>query len=408
MFDKIRRPNKERSYKKIFATVLFGIICFSFVFLGLTPQGNNSFNGSGAAAYVNGSPISIADFRERLDYNERQKGPAATGLPAAERNAQSKQIRMRTIEELIDLEVNVQAARKDGIVAPDSAVRDQIVNIPAFQNEGQFDRVRYDQYLQYTKSSPGEFENKVRAQVIDTQVRQAFFRALKNPDALGLAEDQMRDTKLNIEFIPFKKEDLKSPLASDADAQAFVATPDGEKKAREYFDSHKSEFVTVPAKPAAGAAPAPAAVTAPDFEKSKLMAAKKAMSASKQDAVLNAIEEKLKAGQSIDSEMAAQGWKWKETGAVDLSSGAVLPNLGEHPNVLEAAVELREPGKTAPKVVRSGSDLFIVRLKSLTMPQASTGKPKKNPFSIAPFEALNNWSRAEKEKSQVQRNDALL
>lgn len=405
MFDKLRRPNKERSYKKIFATVLFGIICFSFVFLGLTPHGNNSFNGSGAAAYVNGTPISIADFRERLDYNERQRGQAATGLPAAERNAQAKQIRMRTIEELIDLEVNVQAAKKDGIVAPDSAVRDQIVNIPAFQNEGQFDRTRYDQYLQYTKSSPGEFENKVRAQVIDTQVRQAFFRALKNPDDLGLAEDQMRETKLNIEFIPFKKEDLKSPLASDADAQAFVATPDGEKKAREYFDSHKSEFVAAPAKVAGAQA---AAVTAPDFEKSKLLAAKKAMAAGKQDAVLGAIEEKLKTGQSIDSEMAAQGWKWKETGAVDLSSGAVLPNLGEHPNVLEAAVELREPGKIAPKVVRSGSDLFIVRLKSLTMPQAAAAKPKKNPFSIAPFEALNNWSRAEKEKSQVQRNDALL
>lgn len=343
MFDKLRRPNKERSYKKIFATVLFGIICFSFVFLGLTPDGSNSFDSAGAAAYVNGNAISIADFRERLDYNERQRGQGINALPAAERNAKSKELRMRTIEELIDLEVNVQAAKKNGIVAPDSAVRDQIVNIPAFQNEGQFDRTRYDQYLEFTRSSPGEFENKVRAQVIDSQIRQAFFRALKNPDDLGAAEEQMRETKLNIEFIKFKKEELK---------------------------------VTGETKP---------------------------------DDVLKSLEDSLKDGKAVDSQIAAQGWKWQETGSVDLSSGSVLPNLGDQPGVLEAAVDLREPGKIAPKVVRSGADMFLVRLKSLSMPNVSaTPAKKKNNFSIAPFEALNSWSRAAKEKSSVKRNDALL
>ncbi len=345
MFDKLRKPNKERSYKKMFATVLFSMICLSFVFLGLTPKGANSrFEGEGAVAYVNGSPISIADFRERLEYNERQRGQGMNALPAAERQAKSKELRMRTIEELIDLEVNVQAAKKNGIVAADGAVRDQIVNIPAFQSEGQFDRARYDQYLEYTKSTPGDFENKVRAQVIDNQIRQAFFRALKNPDDLGVAEEQVRETKLNIEFIKFKKEELK-------------ATGD-----------------------------------------------------TKPDDVLKSLEETLKEGKAIDAQIAAQGWKWQETGSVDLSSGSVLPNLGDQPGVLEAAVDLREPGKIAPKVVRSGPDLFLVRLKSLSMPAIAVtpAKAKKNNFSIAPYEALNSWSRAAKEKSEVRRNDALL
>jgi peptidyl-prolyl cis-trans isomerase D len=334
MFDKIRNPNKERSYKKIFAAILFGMICFSFVFLGLTPGGPEAgFQGSGAVAYVNSSVISIAEFRERLEYNERQSGAMASQGSAAERQARATEMRQRTINELVDQQIVAQAAAKEGIVAPDNAVRDQILSIPAFQDGGQFDRLRYDQYLEFSRSTPGEFENKVRRQVVDNQLRQAFFRALKNPDVLGTLESELRETKLNIEFVQFTSEQ-------------------------------------VPADKVA------------------------------------ALEEALKAGQAPEGFMAANKLKWQETGAVDLANSSFLPNLGDHQNVVDAALELK-PGQVANRVVRSGPQMFIVKLKSLS-PAVAKSEASPSPFSLAPFEALNNWSRTVKEKSKIKINDAMM
>lgn len=334
MFDKIRNPNKERSYKKIFAVVLFGMICCSFIFLGLTPggPGGGGFQGAGAVAYVNSAVISIGEFRERLEYNERQSGFNNQGS-AAERQERAKKLRQDTMRELVDQQVMAQAAMKAGILAPDNAVREQITSIPAFQDGGQFDRLRYDQYLNYARTTAGEFENKVRRQVVDNQLRQAFFRALKNPEPLSELESELRSTKLNIEFVQFTNEQV--PV----------------------------EKVT-------------------------------------------ALEETLKAGQAPTPFINENKLKWQETGAVDLSNSSFLPNLGEHQNVVDAALELK-PGQMAPRVVRSGSHMFIVRLKSLNLPVAKSAATP-SPFSLAPFEALDNWSRSVKEKSKIEINNAVM
>ncbi|MEK6553967.1 MAG: SurA N-terminal domain-containing protein, partial [Bdellovibrionota bacterium] len=231
MFDKIRNPNKERSYKKIFAVVLFGMICLSFVFMGLTPGQNNGFQGAGAVAYVNSAVISVGEFRERLEYNERQSGGMANQGSAAERQARASEMRARTINELVDQQLIAQAAQEAGITAPDNAVRDQITSIPAFQDGGQFDRLRYDQYLNFSRSTPGEFEDKVRRQVIDNQLRQAFFRALKSPEPLSQLESELRETKLNIEFAQFAADSvpadklaaLEETLKVGQSPEAFIA-----------------------------------------------------------------------------------------------------------------------------------------------------------------------------------------
>ncbi len=333
MFDKIRNPNKERSYKKIFAVVLFGMICLSFVFMGLTPGQNNGFQGAGAVAYVNSAVISVGEFRERLEYNERQSGGMANQGSAAERQARASEMRARTINELVDQQLIAQAAQEAGITAPDNAVRDQITSIPAFQDGGQFDRLRYDQYLNFSRSTPGEFEDKVRRQVIDNQLRQAFFRALKSPEPLSQLESELRETKLNIEFAQF---------AADS----------------------------VPADK------------------------------------LAALEETLKVGQSPEAFIAANKLKWQETGSVDLGNSSFLPNLGEHQNVVDAALGVK-PGQVVGHVVRSGPQMFIVKLKSLSVATAKTDATP-SPFSLAPFEALNNWSRSVKEKAKIQINNAMM
>ena len=333
MLDNLRNPNKERSYKKIVATIIFGLICFSFVFLGLTP-GDTNFQGSGAVAYVNSSVISLSDFRERLEFNERQMGQSLTEAPAAQRQARVQELRQRTLNELVDQQVVVQEAEKAGILASDEAVRDQILNIAAFQTDGQFDRSRYDQYLSFIRATPGEFEKKVKSQVVDNQLRQAFFVTLKNPDSLSQLESELQETKLNIQFVQFTSEKVSA------------------------------EKVT-------------------EFE--------------------SALKENKA---NVDEFMKAHQLQWQETGLVDLANSTFMPRLGDHQSVVDAALASSK-GELVPRVVRSGSQMFLVKLKDLQAPQSATARPAQG-FSMAPFEALNSWSRAAREKAKVKINDAVL
>lgn len=333
MLDNLRKPTKERSYKKIVAAILFGLICFSFVFLGLTP-GQNNFQGTGAVAYVNSSVVSLSDFRERLEFNERQLGDRLANAPAAQRQAQAQELRKRTINELVDQQIIVQAAEKAGLIASDAAIREQILNIPAFQENGQFDRSRYDQYLNFVRATPGEFEKKVRSQVIEGQLRELFFKALKNPDSLGQAESVLRGTKFNIEFVQFTAEQVPQDK-------------------------------------------------------------------------LGSIDELLKSGGDISGFVATHKLKWQETGLIDLSNSRFMPNLGEHQNVVDAALAVKS-GQVVPRVVKSGAQMFIVRLKALTEPASVEADNSPLNFSMAPFEALNNWSKASKESARVKISDGIL
>lgn len=243
MLEKVRQPRRARSFKMIIAYILFGLICFSFVFLGLTPD-RAGFDNAGAAAYVNGTVISIADYRQTIENLERQAEEQLKMLPAAQRQDQVRKMREDALRGLVDSLLRSQAAQKAGIYVPDVAVRDQIVNIPAFQEDGRFDRSRYDQYLAYVRSTPGEFEKKVRADLLDGQLQRTFFKVLKNPRTLQVLDHQLRETKLNIEVAQIDLQNLKSSSPTDAEAKAFLATTEGRAEAQKYYDENKSEFTS--------------------------------------------------------------------------------------------------------------------------------------------------------------------
>lgn len=234
------RNDRRMVFKSITAWVLFSGIIVVFIFLGNTPQQMGVSTG-GTAASVNGQIVSIAEFSEQVEIMGRD--PRFAQLQQFGGDFAAQMIRSQAIQSLIDQRLLGQNLGKMGWQTADAYVRDAIAEIPAFQEDGRFSRTRYLGYLQATRQSPGEFEEKLRRQLGANRAARTFSAALRplaiEPEILGNIEDR----KANVEAISVPTESLvlKDGVTA-ADVSAFLANEASKTKVKSYFDSHKADF----------------------------------------------------------------------------------------------------------------------------------------------------------------------
>jgi len=197
----------------------------------------------GAAAVVNKSVISLADFRQSVDQMENQYRMQLDGIPQAKREEMQKFLRQKALEDLIAYEVIYQTAEDLGMKVSDVEVRDQIMAIPAFQEDGKFRRERYDQYLNATRMKPKDFEDKVRKQTLVSRVQKSFASAFEPVAGEAQKEKLIRDTKYNVRFATFSKAQLEQSWKPSAeDVAAFLNKPTNLDKAKAQYESSKSLY----------------------------------------------------------------------------------------------------------------------------------------------------------------------
>lgn len=239
MLEKVRKPGRGKS---ILAYFIFGAICLVFIFFNMTP-GDTGFGGGGTAAVVNSEVISIADFREVYDRLEKMRSAQMNSIPAARRQEVSQRMRQEALEELINRELMAQAAFSVGMVVADAEIGETITSIPAFQENGRFQRTRYDNYLRAVQQSPGAFENKLRKDLAVNRLRGAFYKAMAPLPSEADKDKEVRETKLNFEFVRFQREDVKSKMDLPASqVEAFLQDEKGQLKVKEYYSANKAEF----------------------------------------------------------------------------------------------------------------------------------------------------------------------
>lgn len=229
------------SFKKIVAAILFGAIIFVFAMFGV----NNSQHGGdlgGAAAIVEGTPISIAAFRERLNQLETQYKWMADMGGEEGRKRFNQQIRFEALRSLVEEEVLSQAARKQGVYVSDAELRDQIVRLPFLNENGQFRRDRYDQFLQYRNMRAEDFENEIRK----TSVRAKLMGAVQGAfwPTKSEAEQFLKDREYQYKVRVLDASQLSGgeDKVSQAEVNAFLSSPENEKKVEAYYNSHALEF----------------------------------------------------------------------------------------------------------------------------------------------------------------------
>ena len=179
MLNKIRKPTliAKGGVKRLFAYVFFGLICFILVlFMPITSQ----FTGRGAVAYIGKQSISS---REYSFFTQNLRSQYADRLDKAsleEADKLENQIRKRALDQLVNMYVISQGADEEGFFVADSAVQEEIQSFPVFQDRGRFIYSRYTEILKNQRIPPGDFEKRIRRQILIEDWRSLFFTALQS------------------------------------------------------------------------------------------------------------------------------------------------------------------------------------------------------------------------------------
>ena len=158
------------------AFILLGIVSIPFIFWGMGQLVNKTVVTS-YVAKVNGSEIMPNRLRQAYEqaFQQRQQQMGGHYNPTP---AQQKQLKMQTLQNLIDNQLLLQQAEKDRLVASAADVRAQIEQIPAFQLNGRFNYQQYKAVLASNNLTVPEFENEVRSNVVMDVLQQGMTRSV--------------------------------------------------------------------------------------------------------------------------------------------------------------------------------------------------------------------------------------
>ncbi len=201
------------------ATIVLGLLIIPFAFVGVT-----DYLGGGNASRlvrVQAPPswwasapswwpasllwkhvdIGAEEFRTRFE-QARQQQHEAEGDAFDSRAFETRENKLKVLDQLIDEKVVQLASDQAGIAVGDAAVRDYIAAIPAFQVDGKFDGDRYRMVLmsQAPQRTPEQFEQLVRdslrLEVIPAGIGESAFIGKHEMDRLVGLIGQTRDVQI--------------------------------------------------------------------------------------------------------------------------------------------------------------------------------------------------------------------
>jgi peptidyl-prolyl cis-trans isomerase D len=188
----------------------------------LTPGVGASPNA--VVAEVEGEPITVAQFSRR--YNAQV---------AAYRNAYGGQLNdqllkqlgidRQILQQLVDEEAMVAESIKQGFRVSDAEIRERILSLPGFQENGKFigeQRYRTLLQMQNPPLSTSEFERQLRRALQIEKLRNALTGWMSVGDADVAAEYRRRNEKVKLDVVPVTAEAFKNQVTvSDADLNAY-------------------------------------------------------------------------------------------------------------------------------------------------------------------------------------------
>jgi peptidyl-prolyl cis-trans isomerase D len=194
-------------------------------------------NGTGAApgdviAEVEGRRITAAEFSRA--YNAQvQAYRNAYGGSLNESLLRQLGIDRQILQQLIDERAALAEAERLGLGATDAEVRERIVALPAFQENGQFvGEARYKQILRLQRPplTHTEFEDGIRRSIVLEKLRSALTDWIALSDAEVDREYRRRHEKVGLQVVALTVDRFREGVtASDQEIAA-------------YFDGHREEF----------------------------------------------------------------------------------------------------------------------------------------------------------------------
>lgn len=216
----------------IIALVIVILLCITFALWGI----HNYFYGSSAnqpVAKVNGQVITAQQFQLSFDRFRQQQLQNNPDLFSSEDSIQ--QTKKMLLKSMVMSDLLTQSAVKNGFSIGPDLLELELANMPIFQEDGKFSKLRFQEVLSSLMFSQEEFFDSLRNTMLLAQVRLGFsITSVAMPyqiDKALMLINQKRS--FNVILVP-AKQFLAQTKVSDADIQ-------------NYYQAHQQEFA-VPAK----------------------------------------------------------------------------------------------------------------------------------------------------------------
>lgn len=211
------------------------IVVVSFILLYIPSFMRDSAQGAAnnaVVAEVEGREVTAAQFR-RVYQQQMQAYRSSYGGNIDERLMKQLGVDQRIVQQLIEEEAALAEAGRLGIRASDAEVRERILSLPAFQENGQFiGDTRYRQLLrmQNPPMRPDEFESQVRRGIVVEKLQAALTGWQTIGDAEVAKEFARRNEKVKLAVLSFPADKFREGI-----------TPSDAEIAK-YFEDHKETF----------------------------------------------------------------------------------------------------------------------------------------------------------------------
>lgn len=178
-------------------------------------------------ADVDGEPITVGTFQRR--YAAQMNAYRQTyGGQMNDQLLRQLGIDRQILQQLVDEEAMVAEARRQGITVSDVEIRERILNMPAFQENGRFiGEQRYRQVLQFNTPpfTTTEFEDNLRRALMIEKLRTSIAGWIHVTDAEVADEYRRRNEKVKLDVVPVTADAFRSQVTvSDADLTAHFDT----------------------------------------------------------------------------------------------------------------------------------------------------------------------------------------
>jgi peptidyl-prolyl cis-trans isomerase D len=181
------------------------------------------------AAKVNGDTISQAELGQAVEMQRRQL-MQQLGREFDPSLLDDKMLREAALKGLIDRKLLLQGAHDEGFVFTETAVDQQILQTPQFQQDGQFSAERFDQFIRQLGFSRLQFRQMLAEEMLISQVRAGLAASSFVTEDAVMAYARLNKQTRDFASLTLKA-DPSTIKVSDADVKA-------------YYDAHAKEFMS--------------------------------------------------------------------------------------------------------------------------------------------------------------------
>src|SRR4030065_1469368 len=153
---------------KFFTVFILGaitvMIIIVFIFWGIGPQMDKT---QSIVAQVDSETITPAEYERAYAAAYR----SAWEMYQNEEEIKKMNLRIKVLDELIDNLVLMSAAKKAGLRVTEKELQEAIINEPAFQTDGVFNREIYVRRLKLNRMNPAMYENEIKNELLLNKMR---------------------------------------------------------------------------------------------------------------------------------------------------------------------------------------------------------------------------------------------